>query len=69
MNRIFFTSNNQQYFPLEKAFLYERGKTAALRMSLTPFDFLSGKMQVSPPAVKLQYTLKESPEHPWLGSM
>lgn len=38
-------------------------------MSLTPFDFLSGKMQVSPPAVKLQYTLKESPEHPWLGSM
>lgn len=26
-------------------------------------------MQVSPPAVKLQYTLKESPEHPWLGSI
>lgn len=26
-------------------------------------------MQVSPPAVKLQYTLKESPEQPWLGSI
>lgn len=35
---------------------------------LTPSDFLSGKIQVSPPAVKLQYTLKESLEHPWLGS-
>lgn len=26
-------------------------------------------MQVSPPAVKLQYTLKESPKQPWLGSI
>lgn len=26
-------------------------------------------MHVSPPAVKLQYTLKESPEQPWLGSI
>lgn len=35
---------------------------------LTPSDFLSGKTQVAPPAVKLQYTLKESREQPWLGS-
>lgn len=36
--------------------------------ALTPSDFLSGKTHVEPPAVKLQYTLKESREQPWFGS-
>lgn len=38
-------------------------------MSLAPVDFLSGEMQVSPPAVKLQNTLMVSPIQPWFGSI
>ncbi len=42
---------------------------AVRRTFLTPSLFLSGKMQLSPPAVKLQYTLKVSLEQPWFGSI
>lgn len=47
-------------------------RTAApcpLLPALTASNFLSGKRQVSPPAVKLQKTLKASREQPWLGSI
>ena len=38
-------------------------------LKLTASNFLSGKRQVSPPAVKLQKTRKASREQPWLGSI